>query len=67
MGGGGGGRGGVVVALARLRGEQRDFGYFFFFPRFSSRCKKGAPASVANAVKLSWGGLWEAAGSLHRS
>lgn len=26
-----GGRGGVVVALARLRGEQRDFGYFFFF------------------------------------
>lgn len=29
--------------------------------------KKGAPASVANAVKQSWGGLWEAAGSLHRS
>lgn len=24
-------------------------------------------ASVANAVKLSWGGLWEAVGVLHRS
>lgn len=68
MGGGGGGRGGV--ALARLREEQRDFGCdFFFFSLLASllTAKKGAPASVANAVKLSWGGLWEAAGSLRRS
>lgn len=57
----------MVVALARLRGEERDFGYFFFPLASLLAAKKGAPASVANAVKLSWGGLWEAAGSLHRS
>lgn len=62
----GGSRGrGCCSSAPQRRAE--GFRILFFFPRFSSRCKNGAPASVANAVKLSWGGLWEAAGSLHRS